>query len=88
MVERLIADEEKGKKEMRATCKSALEKVNKSDDKCPIILEKMTFNVFSHYMLTKKSKEYGGYLSATGDGGVRSALTHMYCMSGKTMEGE
>ena len=39
-------------------------------------------------MSTKKSKKSGGYLSATSYGGVRSPLTHMYHMSGKTMGGE
>ena len=32
IVERLIASEEKGKKETRATCKYDLEEVNKSND--------------------------------------------------------
>ena len=54
---------------MRGTCKSALEEVNKSDDNCPIGLNKITLNVFSHYMSTKKSKQYGGYLSTTRYGG-------------------
>ena len=85
MVERLIAAEEKGKKETRANCKAALEEVNKSDENCPIVLEKMTLNVFSHYMSTKNSKKSGRYLSATSYGGVQSSLTHMYPMSGKTM---
>ena len=88
MMERLIADEEKGKKYMRAACKAALEKVNKSDNNCPIVPEKMTFNFFSHYMSTKKSKKSGGYLSTASYCGVRSSLTHLYPMSGKTMDGE
>ena len=86
MVERLNAAEEKGRKEMRASCKAALNAMNKSDDNCPIVLEKMTFNLFSDYMSTKKSKKSGGYLSATSYGGIRSALTHLYRRSGKTME--
>ena len=35
MVERLIAAEEKGKKETRATCKAALEEVNKKRRQLP-----------------------------------------------------
>ena len=35
MVERLIASEEKWKTEKRATCKYALEEVNRSDGNCP-----------------------------------------------------
>ena len=87
MVERLISAEEKGEKENRATCKAALEEFIISDNNCPIVLEKMTFNVFSHYISTKKSKKYGVYLSATSYCGVRSSLTHLYRMSGKTMDG-
>ena len=88
MAERLISAKEKRKKETRATFKAALEEVNKIDDNCPIVLEKMIFNVFSHYMSTKKSKKFGGYLSATGYGGLQSPLTHLHRMSGKTMDGE
>ena len=47
----------------------------------------MTFNVFPHYMSTKKSKTYGGYLYATRYGGVLSSLTNLLFMSGKTMDG-
>ena len=88
MMERLIDAEKKGKKEMCATCKAAMEEINKSDDNCPIILEKMIFHVFSHYMSTKKSKIFWGYLFATSYGGVRSSLTHLYRMSGNTMDGD
>ena len=70
------------------TCKTVLEEVNKSDYKCPILLEKTTFNVFSHYKSTKKSKKSRGYLSSTSYGGFICALTHLYCMSGKTMNRE
>ena len=55
-MERLVAANEKGKKEMHATCKYVLEEFNKSDDKCPIVLDKLTSNIFSHYISTKKSK--------------------------------
>ena len=72
---------------MCATCKADLEEVNRSYNNCPIVLEKLTFNVFSHYMLTKNSKNSGGYLSATSYGEVRSSLTHVYRISGKTVDG-
>ena len=88
MVERLNEVEDKGRKEMRAICKEALKAINRSDDNCPIVLEKMTFNIFSHYTSTKKSKKSGGHLSATGYGGIRSALTHLFRMSGKNMDAE
>ena len=48
MVENLIAAKEKDKKEMSATCKYALEEFNRSYDNFPIVLDKMTFNVFPH----------------------------------------
>ena len=86
MVERLIAAQDKGKKETRATCKAALEEVNRTDNNFPIFLEKLTFNVFSHYMSTKKGKKSEGYLSTTIYGVVRSSLPHLYFMSGKTMD--
>ena len=38
-------------------------------------------------MSTKKSKKSGRYLSDTSYGGVQSSLTHLYRMSGKTMDG-
>ena len=60
MVERRIASNEKGNKETCDTCKSALEEVNSSNYNWPIVIEKLTFNVFSHYMSTKKSKIPGG----------------------------
>ena len=88
MVEKLVAAEQNGRRAMRETCKAALKKINRSDDNCPIVIEKLTFNIFSHYMSTKKSKRSGGNLSATGYGGIRSALTHLYRMCGKEMDEE
>ena len=87
MVERIISAKEKGKKETRVSCKYDLEEVNRSDNNYPIVLEKLTFNVFSHYMPTKKSKNSGGHLSSTTYDGDRSFPTYLYRMSGKTMDG-
>ena len=56
MVEHLIYLDAEGKKSMRVTCKDELKAINRSDDNCPILLKKMTFNIFSHYMSMKKSK--------------------------------
>ena len=39
LVEQLISDKKKRKKEYCATCKAALEEVNRSDANCPIVLE-------------------------------------------------
>ena len=54
MVERLITAEAEGKESMRAASKDALNAINRNDDNCPILLKKMTFNLFSHYMSMKK----------------------------------
>ena len=43
----------------------------------------MIFSLFSHYMSMKKSKNPGVYIYATRYGGIRSAPTHLYCVSGK-----
>ena len=48
MVERLITEEAEGKKYIRAICKYAIKAINRNDDNCPILLEKMTLNLFSH----------------------------------------
>ena len=86
MVECLITAEAEGNKSMCATCKDALKSINRNDDKCPILLAKMTFNILSHYMSMKKSKKSRVYLSATRYGGIRSALNHLYRVSGKYMD--
>ena len=78
MVERLITDKAQGKKAMCSTCKDALNTVNINDDNCPILLAKMTFNIFSHYMPIKNSKNSGVDLSDTSYGVICSALIHIY----------
>ena len=62
MVERLITVEDEGKKAMCATYKDVIKEINRNYDNCPILLEKMTFNLFSHYMSIKNSKNSGVYL--------------------------
>ena len=47
VVERLITAKDEGKKSMRANCKGALNAKSINDDNCPILLGKMTFNLFS-----------------------------------------
>ena len=76
MVERLVTVEAEGRKLMCDTCKAALKAINRNDDNCPIVLEKLTFNIFSHYMSMKKSKNSGVYISAT----------HLYRVSGNYMD--
>ena len=86
MVERLITDEDEGKKAIHTTCKAAFKAIKRNDDNCPILLTKITFNIFSCYMSMKKSKNSRLYLSATSYGGIRSALTHLYRVSVKEMD--
>ena len=45
-VEHLITSEAEGKRVMRDTCKGSLKAINGNDDNCPILLEKMRFNLF------------------------------------------
>ena len=46
-------------------------------DNCPIILPSVTFELFSHYLVTKKKKG-GGHLSVQTYDGCQSALMHLY----------
>ena len=62
---------------MSATCKAALKAMTRNDDDCPIIPDKIKFNIFSHYMLMKKGNNSGVYLSATRYGGIHSSLNHL-----------
>ena len=74
----------KGCKNMRAICKLAIDTMKKTDSNSPIILQEITFNLFSHYLTTRPNKG-GGFLSKASYSGVRSAFVHMYRMSGETM---
>ena len=63
---------------MFASYKSVLEDIIRSNDNCSIVIKKMTFNIFSDYISTKKSKNPGRYVSSTIYGVVQRALTHLY----------
>ena len=71
-------------KEMRKECKTAIAATEKGGNNCPIVLQKLTFNIFSHYLATRRTKA-NKYLSKTSYGGVRSALMHLYRLSGETI---
>ena len=75
---------QKSRPNARAVCKAALESINKVDKNCPIVLSKISFNLFSHYVTTRKTSK-GDYLSKAGYGLIRSALKHLYRMSGEKM---
>ena len=72
---------------MRVICKLALDGMNKIDSNSPTILQKITFNLFSNYLTTRRNKG-GGFLPKASYSGVRSAFVHMYCMSGETIPEE
>ena len=38
-------------------CKDALDAVNKASNNCPIILPSLTFNIFSHYLTTRRKDD-------------------------------
>ena len=77
MVESLITAKSEVKKLMSAICKDVLNEMSRNDDNCPILLEKMALNIFSHYMPMKKSKNSAVYLYATINGGICGELTNM-----------
>ena len=78
-----LGQKKDGKREnLRKICMDQLLKVNKHDDNCPIVLQKVTFNVFSNYLATKRNKK-GQMLSKSTYGTLRSALTHLYKMAGQ-----
>ena len=72
---------------MRAICKLAIGRMNKTDSNSPIILQKITFNLFSHYLTTRRNKG-GWFLSKASYYGARSAFFRMYHMSGETIPKE
>ena len=61
--------------------------MNKTDINSPIILQKITFNLFLHYLTTRHNKG-GGFLSKASYSGVRNTFVHMYRMSGEKMSKE
>ena len=61
---------------VRAECQKALDEMNKADNNCPILLNKLAFNVF---LTTQKNKK-GKYHSKAGYGQIWSSLKHLYRM--------
>ena len=50
-----INGNKKGRKKMRAICKLAHDGMKKTDRNYTIILQKITFNLFSHYLTTRRN---------------------------------
>ena len=82
-----IEANKKGRKNMRSIYKLALDEMNKTDINSPIILQKITFNLFSHYLKTRRNKGRG-FVSKASYSVVRSAFVNMYLMSGETIPKE
>lgn len=70
----------------RLLCKQCLQHVN-SKETSPIILVKLTFNVFSHY-LSVNTKSNKSFKSQSSYGICRSALLHLYRCSGESMDSQ
>ena len=83
----MIDENTKLRKNMRAICKLAPDGMNKTGSNSPIILQKINFNIFSHYLTTRRN-EGGGFILKASYPRVRSALVHMYCMSGEKIPKE
>ena len=46
---------------MTKVCRTAVEAINKASHNCPIILASLTFNIFSHYLTTRKKMTHLSY---------------------------
>ena len=81
-----VGDEgKKTRPSMRNNCKDVLDAVNKASNNCPTILPSLTFNIFSHYLTTRRKKNKY-YLKKTMYEGIRSSLTRLFRISGQEME--
>ena len=69
---------------MRDLCKFDLDFANQSSNNFPVILVSLTFNIFSHYLTTRR-KQNQSYLEKSTYGGIQSSLGHLFRMSGKQM---
>ena len=54
---------------MRDVCKVALDYMNQASNNCPIILALLTFNIFSHYLTTRR-KQNQSHLEKYTYGGI------------------
>ena len=70
-------------RDMRKVYKEALHVVEKGANNCPIMLQKLSFNIFLHYLATRRNRK-NKYLSRQSYRSVRSALMHLYRTSGET----
>ena len=77
----------KKRKALRTLFKNCLSKVDKGKRSCPIVLQKITFNVFSDYLAQRRSKK-GAMLSKASYGGIVSAWMYLINKAGYKMPPE
>eukprot|EP00957_Ditylum_brightwellii_P097208 7403541-Ditylum_brightwellii.AAC.1 len=72
----------KRRPKMQHVCKKLLSAIQQGEDNCPLMLQKMTFNIFLHY-LTMQKKSKGKLLPQTAYSCICSSLCHLYRMTGQ-----
>ena len=81
------------RKHFKDEAKDLLLKIDRANpDSCPLYFEKITFNIFTQYMNTRKKKvkqrvagtnewtEVTTYLSKSSYDGMKSALVYLHCI--------
>ena len=79
----------KSRRNLRECIRHHLSLMNRFDKNCPIILQKITYAVFTRYMLDIRSRGDGDdivYLASTSYGLMKSALIYLFNSSGQEME--
>ena len=83
----------KSRKHTRTYIKSTLDALSFAQNNCPVILPSLTFRHFSNYLTSRKKIDRNNsntsgskYLTQSAYNGIRSALQHMYRMSGQSMD--
>ena len=79
------------RKRVRKVVKESIQEVNKDDNNCPVLMENLTFHIFSRYMSDRKRRRGKGasnILSSSMYELMRSGLNHLYRSSGTKMDEE
>src|SRR6056300_1432925 len=79
----------RNRRHLRECIRRHLHSMNRFDKNCPIVLAKVTYTLFSGYMLDVRSTDESGilsYMSASTYGTMKSALVYLFNASGQTME--
>ena len=64
--------------------KDILDSVKKGGNNCPIVLEKLTLNILSQYLTTRRNKKQK-HIQEKFYGGIQIDLCHLYWMGGVTI---